>query len=98
MNERPHSPSPGRLHLMGMVAWPAFVFAGVATMLFFASFDPEVLARHATFGLELSRTAGYTLGFLLFWVFGMVCTLATLFLLAPYIAWLREDRDDDRRR
>ena len=56
------------LSRIGVSLWISFLFAGIATMLFFAAFDPKTLAENATFPLDISREAGYTLGFLLFWL------------------------------
>lgn len=81
----PHPPPPGRLQLTLMVVWPAFVFAGIATALFFSSFDPQLLGEAATFPTELSRMAGYTLGFIGFWLLGCAAGAATLFLVRPYL-------------
>ena len=52
---------------IGIVAWVSFVMAAVATMIFFAMFDPEALGHVTTFPIELSRTQGYSMGFFLFW-------------------------------
>jgi putative Ca2+/H+ antiporter (TMEM165/GDT1 family) len=79
------STPPNRLQLALMIAWPAFVFAGVATTLFFASFDPEALGHAATFPMPLSRMAGYTVGFLLFWVLGIAAATGTVLLLRPFL-------------
>ena len=51
----------------GVIAWPSFFAAGVATMVFFAFVDPLRL-RDITFPqLPLTREAGYTIAFFLFW-------------------------------
>jgi len=49
------------------VLWPSFLTAGLATILFFTAFDPQLLAELAGYG-EISRLAGYTIGFFLFWL------------------------------
>ena len=69
------------LPLVGAVLWPTFLWASIATMLFFATFDPIDLGVIATFATPLPRLAGYTIGFLGFWFFGVACCLSTLFLL-----------------
>lgn len=61
-------PQQAKLMRFGVVLWVSFVLAGVATMLFFATFDPSQLAAIATFPLELDRSSGYSIGFLLFWL------------------------------
>lgn len=63
-----------------IVAWASFTSAAVATMLFFAAFDPALLARAATFPFGLSRFAGYTLGFFLLWLLAASASVISLFL------------------
>jgi hypothetical protein len=79
------TPPPNTTQLALIIAWPAFFFAGVATTLFFASFDPEALGQAATFPMPLSRMAGYTLGFLLFWLLGIAAATGTVLLLRPFL-------------
>lgn len=64
-----------------IIAWSSFAVAAVATMIFFAAFDPAVLAEAATYPFELSRNAGYTIGFLLLWVLTAAGSVVTLFLM-----------------
>jgi hypothetical protein len=52
----------------GITLWVSFLWAAIATMLFFATFDPVELAEVATFPLQLDRIGGYSIGFLLFWL------------------------------
>lgn len=67
------------------VVWVSFVSAGIATMLFFATFDPLELAQIATFPAGLDRSSGYSLGFLLFWIL--------LMLNGAVITWLMTASD-----
>ena len=69
------------VQILGAIIWPSFVFAGIASMLFFASFDPTEIGYFATFPLELSAIQGYSLGFGLFWLLGVANIFAALFLL-----------------
>ena len=62
------------------------MFAGLASMIFFATFDPIALGALATFTLEWSAQAIYTAGFLLFWLFGFISTLGSVILLALPLA------------
>lgn len=78
------------IQLVGACLWPAFLWAGVATALFFSSFDPETLGDVATFVLPLSRNAGYTIGFFGFWALGITCSVSTQFLLGQ-IQLIRKD-------
>ena len=44
------------------ILWPSFLTAGIATILFFTAFDPQLLM--AVGGYEpVSRIGGYTIGF-----------------------------------
>lgn len=80
------SREPSRSHrvlLLGSVLWPSFLTAGVATAIFFANLDPEAL-RAATFpSWEISRMAGYTVGFFMFWAVTALSSAVTLLLLKP---------------
>jgi hypothetical protein len=53
---------------VGLVTWSSFLAAGVASMLFFAAVDPQLLhdAGPRIFD-NLNREAGYALGFFFFW-------------------------------
>jgi hypothetical protein len=82
--ERPfdHPPRP-LAQKVGAILWPSFFSAGVATMVFFAFVDPLQL-RDITFpGVELSRDAGYTIAFFLFWAATAGASLFTWILLRP---------------
>jgi hypothetical protein len=61
------------------ILWPSFVVGGVAEAVFFTLFDPSTLA---VFGepAAYSRTAVYTLGFFLFWIFAAASSAFTCFL------------------
>jgi hypothetical protein len=68
---------------VGAILWPSFFSAGVATIVFFALFDPVELQVQLLPQWRISRELGYTLGFFLFW---MACAAASLFtwiLLQP---------------
>jgi hypothetical protein len=90
MRDSPEEPLP-RLQRWGAVIWPSFFSAGVATMVFFAFFDPVELARLAWVELEIDRKTGYTVGFFLFWaltfsacLFTSILTCARHPAAAPY--------------
>jgi hypothetical protein len=61
----PSAPTAART--WGVVLWPAFVAAGVLELLVFALLDPQALHLPDGSALPLSRTAVYSLAFLLFW-------------------------------
>jgi hypothetical protein len=64
----------------GYIAWSSFLMACAASAMFFAMVDPEVLSGTTTPGWEISREAGYAIGFFGFWLL----TLAT----AVFVIWL----------
>lgn len=61
------------------VVWISFLAASVATMLFFALFDPVEL--FATAGLEIGSQSGYALGFFFFWFISAGCSAVTAWLV-----------------
>jgi hypothetical protein len=67
---------------LGAVLWPSFFAAGVATMVFFATVDPLELAAITTPQWEISREAGYTLGFFMFWACTAAASSFTALLLS----------------
>lgn len=61
------------------IFWPSFLTAGIATILFFTAFDPQLLMQVAGYG-EISRIGGYTVGFFLFWLLtSSTCALTCYF-------------------
>jgi hypothetical protein len=79
---RPPDPAPlPAVQRWGAVVWPSFFAAAVATMVFFAMFDPAELSRIAWVGVELDRKWGYTIGFFLFWICTFSSSLFTSLLL-----------------
>ena len=68
------------------IAWPAFLVAGVAEIVFFSVFDPFELHFFGA-PLDLTRLEIYTMGFFGFW--GLAFTAAALAL------WLDAGRTDD---
>ena len=61
------------------IFWPSFLVAGVGETVFFTLFDPMDLSF---FGepVALSRTAVYSFGFFLFWLFAAASSGLTCFL------------------
>ncbi len=64
------------------VLWPSFLTAGVATILFFAAFDPAEFLATTRFA-ELSRQGAYTIGFFLFWVLTATSCALTCYFQRP---------------
>jgi hypothetical protein len=64
------------------VLWPSFLTAGVATILFFTAFDPELIVSISGYG-EISRLGGYTIGFFLFWLLTSSSCALTCYFQRP---------------
>ena len=63
------------------VLWPSFLVACVASGLFFAAVDPELLrdaGPHLFAGMN--RESGYALGFFFFWAMGALASALSLYL------------------
>lgn len=60
------------------VLWPSFITGGIGTALFFSLLDPVDLSFVGP--LELSRTAGYSIGFFFFWALSAASSGFTCFL------------------
>ena len=61
------------------VVWISFLAASVATMLFFAMFDPIELL--ATVDIDVGRQSGYAIGFFFFWFISAGCSAVTAWLV-----------------
>jgi hypothetical protein len=64
------------------VMWPSFLTAGVATILFFTAFDPELLMEVGGYG-KISRLGGYTIGFFIFWILTSTSCVLTCYFQRP---------------
>jgi hypothetical protein len=74
---------------LGVLLWASFLAACVATMFFFAYFDPRLLtADEAAPNWLADRMTGYTVGFFFFWG---ICTIASFLT-----AYLIDTRPSDR--
>ncbi len=63
------------------VAWASFLMACAASAVFFAMVDPEVLSGTTTPGWEISRQAGYAIGFFGFWLLTASTALFAIWLV-----------------
>jgi len=78
--------APGRrpaVHRWGAILWPSFLWAAVATMVFFALVDPVELHEISFPSWNLSRIAGYSIGFFMFWAVTAASSFLTWVLLRP---------------
>lgn len=77
------SPRDSAARRIGAIVWPSFFAAGVATMVFFALVDPLELAQITWPKVDISRQAGYTIGFFMFWLCTFSACLFTAVLIVP---------------
>ncbi len=67
---------------VALVVWPSFLAAGVASLLFFAAVDPQMLrdAGPRIFD-NLNREAGYALGFFFFWIIAAFASGLSVYMI-----------------
>ena len=63
------------------VIWISFLAASVATMLFFAFFDPVDLLHSYDPELDIGSQGGYAIGFFFFWFISAGCSAVTAWLV-----------------
>ncbi|KRG77569.1 hypothetical protein ABB30_06990 [Stenotrophomonas ginsengisoli] len=82
---KPIDSSPTRPHLRtaGLILWPAFVAAALATGVFFTLIDPLALAAISWPAVASSRITGYSLGFFMFWAVASLASAITWLMLRP---------------
>jgi hypothetical protein len=67
---------------LGVLLWASFLAACVATLLFFACFDPQLLVDDQAPPAWLAdRRAGYTVGFFFFWMMSAIASFLTAYLI-----------------
>ncbi len=64
------------------VLWPSFLTAGVATIVFFTLFDPQMLMLGGGYEPP-SHIGGYTAGFFLFWLLTASSSMLTCYFQRP---------------
>ncbi len=69
------------LRSLGGTLWPSFLTAAVASVVFFASIDPETLHMQTLPDWQISRMTGYTIGFFMFWGVGLASSALTFILV-----------------
>lgn len=81
MPHRQETASERRSHDVGAVLWSSFLAACLASLFFFARFDPRLLLEDALPPTWLAdRQMAYTIGFFFFWAIGAVASGLTLWL------------------
>ena len=98
MATRPITQSPPEdipmVQRMVSVLWPSFLTAALAPVLFFALFDPKELAALRNLN-EMSRLAGYTLGFFSFWLLTSLSSALTCYFRRPCHEPVERDFEDE---
>lgn len=78
------------------ILWPSFLVACVAELAFFSVFDPVDFQLFGPLGL--SRRAGYSIGFFLFWGIAAASSALTCFLQRGAAEVNRRNLDPDQNR
>ncbi len=63
------------------ILWISFLMAAIATMVFFAMVDPELLSGTTSPGWHISRETGYAIGFFGFWALTLATSFLSIFLV-----------------
>jgi hypothetical protein len=81
---------------VGLVSWSSFLAACAASILFFAAVDPQLLrdAGPRIFD-NLSREAGYAVGFFFFWVLAASSAALSVYMVRS-AEWHDGHPDADR--
>lgn len=61
------------------ILWPSFITASLATVIFFSMFDPDIIFVD----YDISTMGAYSVGFLIFWLFGTLTAMLTCFFMKP---------------
>lgn len=64
------------------VMWPSFLMAGIATIVFFTVFDPDIILSGSVHH-PVSRMAAYSIGFFCFWVLTAGSSALTCYFQRP---------------
>lgn len=78
---RPPPPWSRATQALVAVLWPSFLAGSLATMLFFAFVDPELLADATSPPLQVGRMAGYAIGFFFFWAITLASSAVSVYLV-----------------
>jgi hypothetical protein len=84
MEQDSRTPTPPPIQRYSATLWPSFLSAGVATVLFFAFFDPNTLLA-CEGGPLLTRIGAYSVGFFLFWLLTAGSSIATMYYLSTTV-------------
>ena len=64
------------------ILWPSFLVGSLSTILFFTFFDPNQLGLVTGYP-DITRLAGYTIGFFAFWFLAAVSSALTCYFRTP---------------
>jgi hypothetical protein len=92
---RAQRPWTRRAQAIAAVAWPSFLTAAFATMLFFAVFDPELLDLSMSIHVDMGRMMGYAAGFFFFWFITAIASAISVFLMNTAHRDLRIDNNKE---
>ena len=94
---RAQRPWTRRAQAIAAVAWPSFLTAAFATMLFFAIFDPALLEPAMSHPADFGRMTGYAIGFFFFWFITLIASAVSVYLMRTAHRDLRIDEVKEER-
>lgn len=77
----PAPPWSARAQVIAAVAWPSFLAASFATMLFFAFVDPGLLHDASVPDVESTRMTAYGVTFFFFWLVAAISSAVSVYLI-----------------
>ena len=95
---RAQRPWTRRAQALAAIGWPSFLTAALATMLFFAFFDPALLEPAMSYPMDFSRMTGYAVGFFFFWFITAIASAVSVYLMRTAHRDLRVDDVKEKRR
>lgn len=66
---------------VAVALWSSFLSACFASLVFFSQVDPALIGDAMTPARQLTRMAGYGIGFFFFWLLGLIAAALTLYLV-----------------
>ncbi len=73
------------------VLWPPFLTAILASGVFFSAFNPLDLVPF-NLDIDISPMTAYSIGFLLFWLLGLLSSFGTLYFTISNCRYLKKQK------
>ncbi len=80
---------------MVSILWPSFLVGSLTTILFFTFFDPSELGMISGYP-DITRIAGYSIGFFFFWFLSAVSSALTCYFRQPCHQARKKTENEER--